>query len=265
MTTQTQDIDTGSTPVLRLESISHIYQTADGIIDAVSNIDLDVMEQEFVCVLGPSGCGKSTLLNLLAGFFMPSSGRAMIDGVNITGPDSGRGVMFQTDTLYPWMNVEKNITFGPRMRGADQKECDQISSHYLQEVNLSEYARKNVFELSGGMKQRVALARVLANEPRVILMDEPFAALDAVTRIQMQGLIRKIWHQEKRTIFMITHDIDEALSLGTRLIVMTPGPGSIEEIINTDFTWTALDDPDQRVRITPEYVELRDHIFRIIV
>jgi taurine transport system ATP-binding protein len=252
-------------PVLELMAISHSYQTADGAIEAIRDINLSVDEHEFVCILGPSGCGKSTILNLLAGFFSPLAGQALIDGMPITKPDRNRGVMFQTDTLYPWMNVEDNITFGPRMRGAKSEECAAISQNYLSEVNLNTYGRKRVFELSGGMKQRVALARVLANEPRVILMDEPFAALDAVTRVQMQGLIRNIWHQEKRTIVMITHDIDEALSLGTRLVIMTRSPGTIEEIIETDFTITALNPPGQRVQITPEYIKLRDHIFQIIV
>lgn len=256
---------TDQVPVLELKQVSHQYQTDDGSIEAVRDINLSVFEHEFVCVLGPSGCGKSTLLGLLAGFFPPADGEALIDGQPIIGPDSGRGVMFQSETLYPWMTVERNITFGPRMRGAGQTECDAISRRYLAEMNLNGYARKKTFELSGGMKQRVALARVLANEPRVILMDEPFAALDAVTRVQMQGLIRTIWHQEKRTIFMITHDIDEALSLGTRLIVMSPGPGTIEKVFTTDFTYSALDSEDQRVIIDSRYLERRDTIFRIIV
>lgn len=252
-------------PVLELRHVSHQYETDDGSIEAVRDISLSVSEHEFVCVLGPSGCGKSTLLGLLAGFFPPADGEVLIDGRPVVGPDSGRGVMFQSETLYPWMTVEKNITFGPRMRGAGPAECAAISERYLAEMNLSGYARKKTFELSGGMKQRVALARVLANEPRVILMDEPFAALDAVTRIQMQALIRTIWHEEKRTIFMITHDIDEALSLGTRLLIMSPGPGTIEDVFTTAFTMSALANDDQRVTVSPEYLELRDMIFRIIV
>jgi taurine transport system ATP-binding protein len=251
-------------PVLELRNVSHTYAAKSGFIEALHDVSVAIHKHEFLCILGPSGCGKSTILGLLAGFFEPSDGLALIEGEKITGPDSGRGVVFQTETLYPWMNVRDNVVFGPRMRGAGKEECDAISQRYLAEMNLSAFAGKKTFELSGGMKQRVALARVLANEPRVVLMDEPFASLDAVTRIQMQTLIRGIWHNEKRTILMITHDIDEALSLGTRVLVMSSSPGTIMREFNTNFTFSALKAKNNRVEFTPEYVDLRDEIFSII-
>lgn len=253
-----------STPILELRGVSHEYETKTGRIEALHDVDITVYEHEFLCILGPSGCGKSTILGLLAGFFEPAYGQVMMEGKEIIGPDSGRGVVFQSETLYPWMNVRDNVVFGPRMRGADKEECDVICERYLAEMNLTAFAGKKTFELSGGMKQRVALARVLANEPRVVLMDEPFASLDAVTRIQMQTLIRGIWHNEKRTILMITHDIDEALALGTRVLVMSSSPGTIEREFEIDFTFSAFGTKNNRVEFTVEYVKLRDEIFSII-
>ncbi|KKH69380.1 ABC transporter ATP-binding protein, partial [Methanosarcina mazei] len=166
----------------------------------------------------PSGCGKSTLLKIIAGYLKPTVGLCLMHGEPITGPDWHRGVVFQSPTLYPWMNVRKNVEYGPRMRGLPPKDIKCIGSHFLEQVDLIDYSDKATFELSGGMKQRVSLARALANEPEVILMDEPFGALDALTRVNMQTLIRNIWQNNNSTIFMITHDIDEALSLGTRVI-----------------------------------------------
>ena len=183
-------------PLLELRDVSHVYQLKKNETEAVRDISLSVYPEEFLCILGPSGCGKSTILNILAGFFPPAAGKALMEGQLIAGPDRERGVVFQTETLYPWMNVRDNISFGPRMHGADRQECQAISERYLKEMNLTDFADSKTYELSGGMKQRVALARVLANEPRVILMDEPFASLDAVTRIQMQNLVRYIWYHE---------------------------------------------------------------------
>ncbi len=251
-------------PILELRHVSHTYQARKNEIEAVRDVSIAVYPQEFLCILGPSGCGKSTLLGLLAGFFQPAEGEALMEGEPISGPDRDRGVVFQSETLYPWMNVRDNVTFGPRMLGKSREVCRAISDRYLKEMNLTAFADTKTYELSGGMKQRVALARVLANEPRVILMDEPLGSLDAVTRIQMQGLIRSIWNHEKRTIVMITHDIDEALSLGTRLLVMSPGPGTIEHAYTISFTMSALNSKTGRVAISEDYVALRDEIFQSI-
>ena len=255
---------TTQTPILELRNVSHTYQARKDEIEAIRDINLAVFPHEFLCVLGPSGCGKSTILGLLAGFFQPAEGLALMEGEPILGPDRERGVVFQAETLYPWMNVRDNVAFGPRMQGVSREDCRTISDRYLKEMNLTAFADKKTYELSGGMKQRVALARVLANEPRVILMDEPFGSLDAVTRIQMQSLVRSIWHHEKRTILMITHEIDEELSLGTRLLVMSPGPGTIEQMHEVTFTDTALRSETGRVAISQEYVALRDEIFESI-
>ncbi len=215
-------------------------------------------------MLGPSGCGKSTLLNILAGFMFPTSGEVYVKGEKVVGPSKDRGVVFQSPTLYPWLNVEENIEFGPKLQGISKEKREEIADRMLRSVSLTEFKSSKVYELSGGMKQRASLARVLANDPEIILMDEPFSALDALTRLKMQKLIRTIWHEEERTIFMITHDIDEALSLATKIIILTSLPGSVDEIIETTFTFEALKDEKSRVHINEEYVKLKEHILDLI-
>src|SRR5690554_1509884 len=197
--------------LIDIENLSFEYGTKANKVSALENINIKIEKGEFVCLLGPSGCGKSTLLKIIAGYLQPTVGTCKMQGEDIEGPDWNRGVVFQAPTLYPWMNLRDNIEFGPKMRGLSANEIHEISSHYVEEVKLTGFEEKWVFELSGGMKQRAEIARVLANHPEVILMDEPFGALDALTRVDMQGLIREIWQKNDSTIFMITHDIDEAL------------------------------------------------------
>ena len=250
--------------IIDIKDLKLEYGTKKNSTLALDNINLQINKGEFLCVLGPSGCGKSTLLKIIAGYLKPTNGTCFMKGETITGPDWHRGVVFQSPTLYPWMSVADNVEFGPKMRGLPKNEIKQISTHFLEKVNLTGFGDKATFELSGGMKQRVSLARVLANYPEVILMDEPFGALDALTRVNMQGLIRDIWKENESTILLITHDIDEALSLGTRVIVMSKRPGKILKEFDLDFTSFMFNDNNGHVKYSEEYINIKDEILDII-
>ncbi|MFZ7131566.1 MAG: ABC transporter ATP-binding protein [Eubacteriales bacterium] len=250
--------------LIDIQNVSLEYGTIKNPVLALDNINLEIKKGEFLCILGPSGCGKSTLLNIIAGYLKPTKGICLMQGKSIIGPDWHRGVVFQSPTLYPWMSVNDNVDFGPKMRGLSKEEIEQIRCHFLQQVNLSGVGDKAVFELSGGMKQRVALARALANYPEVILMDEPFGALDALTRGNMQTLIRDIWVKNKSTFFLITHDIDEAISLGTRVIVMSKSPGKILKEFNIDFTHKILKYSSSRIQCEEKYILIKEEILNII-
>ena len=204
---------------------------------AVEDASLEVAAGEFVCLLGPSGCGKSTLLNAVAGFVAASSGELQVDGRPIVGPDVSRGMVFQSsEALFPWLRVRDNVLFGPRMRRLPRARRDELARHYLTLVGLSNFADRLPHELSGGMRQRVQLARVLANEPAVVLMDEPFGALDAQTREVMQHELDRIWRETRPTILFVTHDIDEAILLADRIATMTAGPnGTIKSVYAVDL------------------------------
>jgi taurine transport system ATP-binding protein len=253
-----------SETLICIENVSLEYKTKAGTVPALDNIDLELQKGEFVCLLGPSGCGKSTLLKLLAGYLKPTQGRCLMQGAPIEGPDWHRGVVFQSPSLYPWMNLRQNVEFGPRMRGLPEEKIRALSDHFLDEVKLTGFEDKWIFELSGGMKQRAELARVLANEPDVILMDEPFGALDALTRVDMQGLIREIWQKNHSTIFLITHDIDEALSLGTRVLVMSDRPGRILKEFQVDFTYKVFRQDPRHRQYDEAYFEKKDEIIDLI-
>ncbi|MBM7555182.1 ATP-binding cassette domain-containing protein [Halanaerobacter jeridensis] len=256
--------------LIETKNLDKIYGTGEDSVLALKDINLEIRRGEFVCVLGPSGCGKSTLLKTIAGYIEATNGQCLMQGEEIEGPDWHRGVVFQSSTLYPWMSVKDNVEFGPRMRNLPEDEIKEIQEYFLEEVNLSGFGDKATFELSGGMKQRVALARVLANNPQVILMDEPFGALDALTRNDMQKLIHNIWKENNSTIFFITHDVDEALSLATRVVVMSKRPGRIIREFNVDFTDTLFDentkfdDSSQRVEYEDEYFKVKNEILDII-
>lgn len=226
---------------------------------AIRNFTLHLEEGEFYCLLGPSGCGKSTVLSMLAGFARPSSGRIEAMGQTVTGPSRDRGVVFQgDDSLYPWLTTVKNVVFGLRLNGVPRAERRRRASRYLQMVGLTGQEAKHPPELSGGMKQRVQIARALANEPRILLIDEPFGALDAQTREVMQEELRRIWQDMRTTILFITHDIDEAIVLGTRIGVMTAGPGSrLRETLPVELTGA-------RSRTTPGYAQLYDRIHGMV-
>ncbi|MDR1136842.1 MAG: ABC transporter ATP-binding protein [Synergistaceae bacterium] len=252
--------------VIGIAGLSMRFVTYSGdTVNALDGIDLDIYEGEFVCLLGPSGCGKSTLLRIIAGLEKPTAGTASLDGTPIDGPDWQRGVVFQNPPLYPWLDVEQNVAFGPRMRGVAKNTIAHDTALYLEKVHLSGAARQKIYELSGGMRQRVAIARALINNPRILLMDEPFGALDAITREQMQTLIRSLWADTRKTILFITHDVDEALALGTRVLVMSKGSGKIDGDIKTDFTYRIADGAGESVYLSKEFQQHREKIVAIIM
>ena len=253
-----------SLEILSLDQLNLTYMTGTSRVTALEDINLKIYEGEFVCLLGPSGCGKSTLLKIMAGFLSPSSGNATIDGTAITGPDWHRGVVFQQPPLYPWLSVRDNIGFGLRMRGVDKQTSRELIDTYLEKVRLAKFAGLKPYELSGGMKQRVAIARVLVNNPRILLMDEPFGALDALTREEMQSLVRSIWWETKKTVLFITHDVDEALSLGTRVLVMSRGPGKIIREFRTHFSEFITADNSNFTRASREFQQLRTTLLDLI-
>jgi ABC-type nitrate/sulfonate/bicarbonate transport system ATPase subunit len=224
---------------------------------ALADVDLQIPDQQFVCLLGPSGCGKSTLLNLLAGFLPATSGEVKIGGRVVTGPGPDRGVVFQDANVFPWLTCAKNVAFGPSMTGSISKDDipDQVD-HYLSRVGLLPFRDRLPMELSGGMRQRLSLARVLINNPPTLLMDEPFGALDAQTRIIMQELLLELWERDRKTVVFVTHDIDEALLLADRVYVMTTRPGRILDHVDVPLArprkYTATNDPvfrDLRLRL----------------
>lgn len=240
------------------------YDDGSNTVPALSNINLNIYHGEFVCVMGPSGCGKSTLLNILAGFISPSGGRVKLEEKEIKGIDSQRGVVFQHPPLYEWYSVRKNIAFGPMMKKLPKRKIQEEVDDYLEQVGLTEFADKKVYELSGGMKQRASIASALINNPEILLMDEPFGALDALTREQMQGLIRKIWWKTGKTIFFITHDVDEALLLGTRILVMSKRPGRIVADFPCHFSRSMAEENTDDARYTDEFSKKRKYILQLI-
>jgi len=241
------------------------FDLPDGsVVDALKNISLDLGEGELLTILGPSGCGKTTLLNIIAGFLAPTSGKVVLNGKQVSGPGAERGMVFQQGALFEWMNIRKNIAFGPAMKGVSNTQIDQHVDELLEKVGLHGFAEKNVYELSGGMQQRVALARCLANDPDVILMDEPLGALDALTREKMQGLILKLWKDTGKTIILITHSVEEALLLGERLLVMAPRPGHIHKEYRLPFAEQAIETNLREVKKREDYVSKREEILSMI-
>jgi NitT/TauT family transport system ATP-binding protein len=224
---------------------------------ALVEVDLDVADRELVCLLGPSGCGKSTLLNIVAGFLPPTTGTVLVDGRPVTGPAPDRGVVFQEYALFPWLTVTGNVEFGPAMQGRPAAERRELVTRYLDLVGLRAHAEKFPAQLSGGMKQRVAIARALANGPAVILMDEPFGALDAQTREVLQDELSRIQRVEHKTILFVTHSIREAVYLADRVVVMTSVPGRVKQIFSVKL-------PDVRDRFAPEFTHYEAHITGVL-
>jgi len=219
----------GAGKPLTIRDLSMTYLAVSGErVEALAPLDLDVRAGEFVVIVGPSGCGKTTLLQILAGFFKPSGGEARVGDARIEGPDIDRGMVFQSYALFPWLTVAGNVEFGLERKGIAKRERREIARGYLKMVGLQEFADKQVNEMSGGMKQRVAIARAFATDPSIILMDEPFGALDALTRRFLQRELLRIWQEHKKTVVFITHSVVEALSLGDRILVMTARPGRIK-------------------------------------
>jgi len=241
--------------------VSMVFETRTGRVHAIDRVTLEIPDAHFACIVGASGCGKSTLLNVMGGLVRPTSGSVHLDGRQIHGPGTDRGMVFQSYTLFPWLRVRENVEFGPKLKGMPKDERRQISGQLLEEMGLAEFARAYPKELSGGMKQRVAIARALANDPKVLLMDEPFGALDALTRAAAQRFLTEIWEQHRRTIAFVTHDIDEAIFLGDTVFVMTPRPGRLHEVIPVEIprprTLESLG--------TQRFSELKQQILELIV
>ena len=250
---------------LNINDVSMTFELPNGgSVEALKNINLNIQKGELVSVLGPSGCGKTTLLNILAGFLAPTDGIIELNGELVKKPSSERGMVFQQGALFEWMNVSKNISFGPKMKGTPQLEIDKKVTELLDIVGLKDFADKMIYEMSGGMQQRVALARCLANDPDVILMDEPLGALDALTREKMQSLVLDIWKKTGKTIILITHSVEEALLLGERLIVMAPRPGRIHKEYNLPFAELGVGADLREVKRHKKFGPTRDEILNMI-
>lgn len=241
-------------------NLGHLKEDAQPV-SALKNINLEVRQGEFVVIVGPSGCGKSTLLDLLAGLSKPSSGQILLDGKLIAGPNLDRGIVFQQYALFPWKTTLGNVEFGLETKGVGRKERRRIALEYIQLVGLAGFEHRYPHELSGGMKQRVAIARSLAYDPEVLLMDEPFAALDAQTRETLQSELLRIWESTKKTIIFITHGIEEAVYLGQRVAVMTSRPGTIKQVINVPFQSRTT---EEDLRSNPEFVSIRHQIWELL-
>ena len=249
---------TNAGDVVRLEGVSKEYVTDSGdVVHAVAPTDLTVDPGELVCIVGPSGCGKSTIMDMLAGFHDPTTGRITVGGREIHGPGPDRGVVFQQPNLFPWLTVRKNVELGPRLRGVGAAERRADAERFLHMVGLESFMDRKPYELSGGMQQRCQIARVLTNDPSIILMDEPFGALDALTRERMQSELLSIWRAKRKTVLFITHDVEEAVFLGTRVLVMSARPGRI--VLDLPVR---LGGPDAgpELRSMPEFVALRDQV-----
>lgn len=256
---RTLDIDAGHVGGIECRGISHRYETRRGASAmALAGVDLRIDAGEFVCLLGPSGCGKTTLLNMLAGFIRPGEGEILVSGQHVNGPSPQRGVVFQEYSLFPWLTIAGNVAFGLRMAGRRATERRMLVQAHLAAVGLEAAARRYPFELSGGMKQRAAIARSLATEPSILLMDEPFAALDAMTRNDLQTQILKIHRSTRKTIVFVTHNIAEAIVLGSRIVVMSPNPGRIVDDIALDKF------PRPRQRTSSQFNALYERLVRAI-
>ncbi len=258
---------------LNVEGLSMVYELpGGGTVEALRDISFTLEPGEMLAVLGPSGCGKTTLLNIIAGLLVPTAGQILLSAMDdpdgpghaITAPSPERGMIFQQGALFEWLSVAENIGFGPAMKGMPKAEISAKVEQLLDIVGLQGFGDKAVYELSGGMQQRVALARCLANDPQLVLMDEPLGALDALTREKMQGLILKLWNETGKTVILITHSVEEALFLGQRLFVMAPRPGRIEKEYRLSFAHQGLTTDSRDVKATPEFTERREEILSMI-
>ena len=250
---------------LMLENLSMRFDLPNGeAVHALKNVSLTLNKGELLSVLGPSGCGKTTLLNIVAGFLAPTEGKLVLNDHDIVGPDAERGMVFQQGALFEWMSVRENVGFGLLMKKTPEDEKAKVVNRLLDVVGLGEFKEKAVYELSGGMQQRVALARCLANDPDVILMDEPLGALDALTREKMQSLVLKLWKETGKTIILITHSVEEALLLGERLIVMAPRPGRIHKEYHLPFAELGVTADLREVKKHPDFGTKREEILNMI-
>jgi ABC-type nitrate/sulfonate/bicarbonate transport system ATPase subunit len=244
-----------SEPKLLVEGVSRVFPGVQGgaPVRALEPTDLSVAENDFITILGPSGCGKSTLLRIVAGLDRPSAGRVLLDGRAVRGPGADRGMVFQSYTLFPWLDVSRNIAYGLREKGVPAAERDRVVASYIEKVGLKGFENHFPKQLSGGMQQRTAIARALANDPEILLLDEPFGALDNQTRALMQELLLGIWERERKTVLFVTHDIEEAIFLASRVVVMTARPGRIKADLAVDLPHPR----HYRMKTTPEFSDLK--------
>ncbi len=250
---------------LTLRNVSMRFDLPNGShVQALQDVSLDLKPGQLMSVLGPSGCGKSTLLNIVAGFLAPTKGTITLNGHPVTGPDAERGVVFQQGALFEWMNVRDNVSFGPRMAGQREAQYGSRVDHLIEVVGLRDFRDKAIYELSGGMQQRVALARCLANDPDVILMDEPLGALDALTREKMQAMVLNLWKETGKTVILITHSVEEALLLGERLVVMAPRPGRIYKEYHLPFADQGVGHDLREIKKQPDFTARREEILSMI-
>jgi NitT/TauT family transport system ATP-binding protein len=247
-------------PKLQVHNLTKTYPVQGKKLVVLEDINLQLFANEFVCLVGASGCGKSTLLNLIAGLVKPTSGEIRVDGRLVNGPGSDRGMVFQNYTLYPWLTVSQNIAFGLKLRKIPKAEQRDRVDYYLQVVGLTQFAHALPKQLSGGMKQRVAIARALANEPAVLLMDEPFGALDAQTKEQMQQFLLELWEQTHTTILMITHDVEEASYLSQRIYVMSSHPGRMKQEVKIDLP----SDRHLELKLSTEFLGIKREIIHAL-
>ncbi|KKX24495.1 ABC transporter ATP-binding protein [Rhizobium sp. LC145] len=228
--------------------------------NALQGLNLDIEEGEFITVVGPSGCGKSTAMNIAAGLTGPTSGEVLVDNVPVRGPGPERGVIFQQYALFPWLTVRQNVEFGLQISGHPKAARRKIADHFIELVGLSDFADSLPKTLSGGMKQRCAIARAYAVNPKILLMDEPFGALDALTRVQLQDQLLATWSKERRTVMFITHDVDEAVYLASRVVVMAARPGRLHKIVPVDLPYPRTEE----MRLSPEFTTLRNEVWRSV-
>ncbi|MFF5988405.1 ABC transporter ATP-binding protein [Prauserella flavalba] len=245
---------------ISVRSITKIFALGKESFTALDRVSLDIADNEFVTVVGPSGCGKSTLLNILAGLEQPSEGEALVDGSVVSAPGPERGVIFQQYALFPWLTVRKNVEFGLKTAGVPKAERRERAQHFIELVGLEQFADALPKMLSGGMRQRCAIARAYAVNPSILLMDEPFGALDALTRVKLQDQLLDTWSKEQRTVLFITHDVDEAVYLANRVIVMAARPGRIYDVVDVDLPYPRTEE----FRLSTEFAALRNRVWHSV-
>ena len=250
--------------LLELKDICVDFNTRKGLLNAVKDVTMTVEKGDFISIVGPSGCGKSTLLNVIGGFLPPTKGTIFDKEGPLKGPSRNRGVVFQKPALYPWLNIEQNIAFGLKANRVGKQKRQQIVKENLERVKLTEFGHMHCYELSGGMRQRVAIARILANDPEILLMDEPFGALDVLTREHMQDELLKIWRETRKTVILITHSVEEAIYLSTSVYVMSKLPGHFIKRVETPFSTKYADSDIREVKSLPEFVEMREEVLSYI-
>lgn len=238
-------------------TLKNVYKIYSGGVTAVTDFNLDIQDKEFIILVGPSGCGKSTLLNIIAGLLEPTSGAVYVDGKKVEGTGIERGVVFQQYALFPWLTVLQNVMFGLKLKGMPDAQAKEIAMKYIKMVQLEEFVHSYPKELSGGMKQRVAIVRAYAVQPEVLLMDEPFGALDAQTRTQLQSELIHTWQEEKKTCFFITHDVEEAIILANKVIIMSARPGRIKKVVDIDLPYPRT----QEMKMEKPFLDLKAYIW----